>query len=111
MPVAELGPEIAELLAKHGRAGQKTIGFPLTLHSAGLSGVGVRGTLQCAVMTDKKEKIEGVLVFDGNCRRSAAPGMATFWPLDPLPKGKIHWTWTWMGGSSQQRVSGAFAAK
>ncbi|HEB52075.1 MAG TPA: CAP domain-containing protein [bacterium] len=111
VPVAELGPEIAELLAKHGRAGQKTIGFPLTLHSAGLSGVGVRGTLQCAVMTDKKEKIEGVLVFDGNCRRSAAPGMATFWPLDPLPKGKIHWTWTWMGGSSQQRVSGAFAAK
>lgn len=111
VPVDELGPEIAELLKEHGREGQKTIGFPLTLHSAGLAGVGIRGTLQCSVMTDKDQKVEGVIVYDGECRRSSAPGMATFWPLDPLPKGKINWSWAWMGGQTQQRVNGTFYAK
>ena len=111
VPVAELGPDVEKLLKKHGREGQKTIGFPLTLHSAGLSGVGVRDSLRCVVQTARGEAVEGVLVFDGDYRTSWAPGTAVFWPLDPLPKGKIQFLWTWMGGSQQQKVTGAFSAK
>jgi hypothetical protein len=109
--VEDLGAEVEKLLAKHDRAGQKTIGFPLTLHSAGLSGVGVRGSLSCTVTTDKGEQIDGVLVYDGEVRTTAAPGMAVFWPLDPLPKGKINFAWSWMGNGEQQVSRGAFSAK
>jgi hypothetical protein len=60
----------------------------------------------------KGEKIEGVLVFDdGVVRTTTAPGMATFWPLDPLPKGKISFAWSWMGGDEQQVLRGSFNAK
>jgi uncharacterized protein YkwD len=110
--VEELGPEIAKLLAKNGREGQKTIGFPLTLHSGSTAGVQVRGSLNCQVVGPKEERIEGVLVFDdGRIRTSSAPGMTTFWPLEPLPKGKITFQWTWMGDGSQQVARGSFIAK
>jgi len=109
--VEELGPEAAEILAKHGRAGQKTIGFPLTLHCGGSGGVQIRGSLSCNVVDGKGNKIEGVLVFDdGRVRTTTAPGMVTFWPLDPL-KGKIGFQWTWMAGDNQQVVRGGFQAK
>lgn len=112
VPVAELGPEAAELLAKHGRAGKKTIGFPLTLHFGSTGGVSVRGSLVCSVQGPKGEKIEGVLDFDdGLVRTTTAPGMVTFWPLDPLPKGKISFAWSWMAGDQQQSLRGAFSAK
>ena len=109
--VEDLGPEVAELLEKHGRAGQKKIGFPLTLHCGGSGGVGIRGSLTCSVADAKGNKIEGVLAYDdGRIRTSTAPGMVTFWPLDPL-RGKISFQWTWMGGDKQQVAHGSFAAK
>jgi hypothetical protein len=109
--VADLGPDIEQLLAKNNRAGKKTIGFPLTLHFGSTGGIGVRGSLACRVEDSKGNPIEGVLVFDdGECRRTSAPGMVTFWPLDPL-KGKIQFAWTWMAGDSQQVLRGAFQAK
>lgn len=109
--VADLGPEVAALLEKHGRAGKKTIGFPLTLHTGSTGGVGIRGSLACNVQTAKGEKIEGVLVFDdGRVRTTTAPGMVTFWPLDPL-KGQIGFAWSWSGDGSQQVARGSFAAK
>jgi hypothetical protein len=37
--------------------------------------------------------------------------MTTFWPLEPLPKGKITFQWTWMGDGSQQVARGSFIAK
>ncbi|MFN7590342.1 MAG: CAP domain-containing protein [Planctomycetota bacterium] len=111
VPVAELGPEVAELLKANGREGKKTIGFPLTLHFGSTGGVPARGTLQCTVQNQKGEKIEGVLKFDdGVVRTTTAPGMATFWPLEPL-KGKISFAWSWMGGDKQQVLRGAFSAK
>jgi hypothetical protein len=112
VPVAELGPEAAELLKKHGREGKKTIGFPLTLHFGSTGGVGVRGSLTCTVTGPKGDPIEGVLVYDeGEVRTTTAPGMVTFWPLDPLPKGKISFQWSWLAGDKQTSLRGGFAAK
>jgi uncharacterized protein YkwD len=100
--VAELGPEAAKILAKNGREGQKTIGFPLTLHSGSNGGVEFRGSLTCAVTGAKGEKVAGVLAFDdGHVRTTTAPGMVTFWPLEPLPKGKVNFQWSWMAGIDQ----------
>jgi uncharacterized protein YkwD len=110
--VSDLGPEAEKVLAKNGREGKKTIGFPLTLHSGGSGGVGIRGSLTCTVTDKDGQKIEGVLVFDeGRIRTTTAPGMVTFWPLDPLPKGKISFQWSWMGDGSQQVARGSFTAK
>ena len=112
VPVAELGPEAAALLKANGREGKKTIGFPLTLHFGSTGGIGVRGSLTCTVVGPKGEPIEGKLVYDdGEIRTTTAPGMATFWPLDPLPKGKISFQWSWMGGDKQIALKGAFSAK
>lgn len=111
VPVAELGPEVEALLKANGREGKKVIGTPLTLHFGSTGGIGARGTLQCTVQTGKGEKVEGVLVFDdGVVRTTTAPGMATFWPLDPL-KGKIQFAWSWMSGDEQQVLRGSFNAK
>ncbi len=110
--VADLGPEAEAILKKNGREGKKTIGFPLTLHAGGTGGVGIRGSLKCSVVGPKGDPIEGVLVYDeGRVRTTTAPGMVTFWPLDPLPKGKISFIWTWDGNGSQQVAKGAFTAK
>lgn len=110
--VADLGPEAEKILADNGRAGQKTIGFPLTLHTGSTGGVGIRGSLTCTVVGDKDERVEGVLVYDsGRIRTTTAPGMVTFWPLDPLPKGKIHFQWTWDGNGTKQVSKGSFYAK
>jgi len=112
VPVADLGPEAEALLAKHGRAGNKTIGFPLTLHCSGDGGVAIRGSVQCSVTDQKGAPIDGKLVFDdGDIRTTTGPGMVTFWPLDPLPKGKINFVWTWMSGDKQQTAKGAFSSK
>lgn len=112
VPVAELGPEAAELLKKHGREGKKTIGFPLTLHFGSTGGVGVRGSLTCSVVGPKGDPIEGALVYDdGEVRTTTAPGMVTFWPLDPLPKGKISFQWSWMAGDKQVTLKGGFSSK
>ncbi len=112
VPVQELGPEAVELLKKHGREGKKTIGYPLTLHFGSTGGVGVRGSLTCSVVGPKGDAVEGVIVYDdGEVRTTTAPGMVTFWPLDPLPKGKISFQWTWMAGTNQIALKGAFSAK
>ena len=111
--VADLGPEAEELLAKHGREGQQSIGFPLTIHFGGSAGIGARGTLACNVQTGKGVAVDGVLVFDGGeVRTTSAPGMATFWPLDPLPKGQINFSWNWIAGQdNQQSLRGSFSVK
>lgn len=110
--VADLGPEAEELLKRNGREGQKTIGFPLTMHFGTTGGIDLRGSLDCKMRTAKGEEIEGELVFDGGTvRTTSAPGMATFWPLDPLPKGKVEFQWSWSKGSEQGSIRGAFSAK
>ncbi|MFN3244733.1 MAG: CAP domain-containing protein [Planctomycetota bacterium] len=110
--VSILGPEAEELLKKHGREGNKQIGFPLTMHFGSSGGIDLRSTLQCTVTDKEGNAVEGVTVFDdGEVRTTSAPGMATFWPLDPLPKGKIHFTWSWSRKGQSGNARGAFTAK
>ncbi|MFT7536215.1 MAG: hypothetical protein ACI85K_002169 [Hyphomicrobiaceae bacterium] len=112
VPVSLLGPEAAQLLEKNGRAGQKTIGFPLTMHFGSSGGVGLRGSLNCTVQDKDGNKIEGALVYDdGEIRTTTAPGMVTFWPLDPLPKGQINFTWSWTRDGNANNIKGGFSAK
>jgi hypothetical protein len=112
VPVELLGPEAEALLAKHGRAGKKNIGFPLTIHFGSSGGVGLRGSLNCTVQDKDGTKIEGALVYDdGEIRTTTAPGMVTFWPLDPLPKGQINFTWSWSRDGNTNTLSGGFIAK
>lgn len=112
VPVAALGPEAAKILADNGRAGNKAIGFPLTMHFGNSGGVALRGNLQCTVQDKDGNKIEGVLVFDdGSIRTTTAPGMVTYWPLDPLPKGKVNFIWSWSKDGTTSSLKGAFSAK
>jgi hypothetical protein len=37
--------------------------------------------------------------------------VVTFWPLDPLPTGKIAFAWSWDAGGQQVVLKGAFSAK
>lgn len=112
VPVALLGPEVEKLLAKHGRAGQKTIGFPLTVHFGSTGGISSRGNMSCTVQDKDGNSIEGALVYDdGEIRTTTAPGMVTFWPLDPLPKGKINFAWSIMAGGKPTTMKGGFSAK
>ena len=112
VPVADLGPEVVELLKKHGREGKKTIGFPLTLHFGGTGGSQGRGSMTCTVAGPKGDKVEGVLTFDdGTVRTTTAPGMVVFWPLDPLPKGQIGFTWSWNADGEQRVMQGSFLSK
>jgi uncharacterized protein YkwD len=109
--VADLGPEVEELLRQNGREGQKAIGFPLTMHFGSNGGIGLRGSLKCQIAS-KDGPIEGVMSFDdGELRTTTAPGMATFWPLDPLPKGQIQFAWTWSRNGQAGKLNGAFNVK
>ncbi|MGE3353500.1 MAG: CAP domain-containing protein [Planctomycetota bacterium] len=85
-----LGPDIERLFERNGQGNKKEVGFPLTAHYFG----GDPGKVTCTV-TCAGEEVPGVLVQSNTgSRRVAAPGMWTFYPFDPLPKGKeitIHW--------------------
>lgn len=112
VPVALLGPEAEKILADNGRAGQKTIGFPLTMHFGNNGGVHLRGNLKCTIHGKGGTAIEGVLVYDdGEVRTTSAPGMVTFWPLDPLPKGATTFTWNWTQNGEANKLFGRFTVK
>ena len=86
-------PEIERLL--EGREYGKRIGYPISLHTFRLRGGS--GDASCTVTTPEGKSIEGV-VHDGSRgsnRRTSAPGMLVFYPLEPLPKGAeltVRWT-------------------
>jgi hypothetical protein len=96
--VADLGPEVKALLEKHGHGSKKELGYPVSLHNFGLSGlIGERDSYHCT-LTYQDVEVEGILhISDGGSnRRSSAPGMIVFYPLEPLPKGrefKAVWTY------------------
>ncbi|MGC6487392.1 MAG: hypothetical protein ACON4Z_07085, partial [Planctomycetota bacterium] len=86
--------------------------FPLTMHFGSNGGIGLRGTLKCQVAGKDGTPVEGVMVFDdGEVRTTTAPGMATFWPLDPLPKGQITFVWTWSRNGQAGKLNGGFNVK
>jgi tetratricopeptide (TPR) repeat protein len=109
--VADLGPDVEKMLKKHGREGQKKVGFPVTVHFG--TGIGAdRHSFTCSMATAKGEKIEGAILFDdGNVRTTSAPGMVTFVPFDPLPKGQISFAWSWKAGDSMVQAKGSFQSK
>lgn len=108
--VERLGPELQALLEKNGHEKLKVVGFPLTMHF----GIGVQGNRQsykCSVVTDRDERIEGLILLDnGKIRRTTAPGVVTFYPLKPL-KGEIRATWSWDLDGEQRRVNTRFRIK
>lgn len=88
--VSELGHEVRTLLEKAGHGDKEKLGYPISVHHFGIGGMaGNRDSYKCTV-TVQDDVVEGLLhVADGGShRRACAPGMAVFYPLEPLPKGK-----------------------
>ncbi|MCB9918967.1 MAG: CAP domain-containing protein [Planctomycetes bacterium] len=108
--VEDLGPELKTLLEKNGHGDLKEVGFPLTMHF----GIGVQGNRQsykCVVVTDRDERIEGLIMLDnGKIRQTTAPGVVSFYPLKPL-KGTIRATWSWEVDGEQRRLTAKFRIK
>ena len=96
--VADLGPELRALLDKNGHTEVTKVGFPISLHHFGIGGLqGNRESYNCKV-TIQGKKVEGLihLADGGQNRRTSAPGMVVFYPLEPLKKGaevKVLWTY------------------
>jgi Cysteine-rich secretory protein family len=101
MDVAELGPDVALLLQAHGRGKQKTIGYPISLHLY----TGNTSQVTCSVTINGQE-VKGVLVSAdaGHNRRTSAPGLWVFYPLDPLRKG-VDIVVDWKVSGKDQKVT------
>ena len=108
--VEKIGPELEALLEKHGRGGQKVVGYPLTAHF-GMSILGDRLSYACSASV-RGESIEGAILLDtGTIRQSTAPGMVTFYPFEPLPSGEVMVTWTWEVDGQPRKMSASFTTK
>ncbi len=96
--VADLGPELRTLLDKNGHEAVTEVGYPISLHHFGIGGLrGNRESYNCKV-TVRGQAIEGIihLADGGSNRRTSAPGLVVFYPLEPLDKGaevKVLWTY------------------
>ena len=109
--VAEIGPELEALLAANGQGERKVVGYPLTMHF-GQNVQGDRQSYRCNVVDGRGRKVEGAILLDaGTNRRSTAPGMVTFYPFEPLPRGQINVTWSWDADGKGQTLSAAFTTK
>jgi hypothetical protein len=96
--VKELGPEVEALLARDGKAGVKTLGYPISVHT--FRGSVREATAVSCELRVGKDLVEGVLHFaSGGGRRACAPGLIVFYPLAPLRRGMLHHVqWTGIGG-------------
>jgi hypothetical protein len=96
--VDELGPEFRAFLERNGHGDKTVVGYPISLHHFGIGGLqGQRESYRCKVTIHGKE-VEGLihLADGGSHRRTTAPGMVVFYPLEPLRKGveiKVLWTY------------------
>jgi hypothetical protein len=105
-------PGLAELLATRGAGAPATVGRPLTLHVRGREPDDFRDP-SCAVTVDGAA-VDGVLVAPGDAAERAlcAPGLATFWPLAPVPAGaRVEVAWTWRDGLFQRELRAGFAVR
>jgi hypothetical protein len=109
--VADLGPEVQQLLERAGHAGKEFVGYPLTLHHFGTGGVpGIKDSYKCKV-TMNGEPVEGIVhIADGGSnRRNSAPGLVVFYPFEPLKKGReIEAVWTFENDKSTVRLETKF---
>lgn len=107
--VEDLGTELQELLARHDRADQEVVGYPISLHHFGNGGLaGERDSYKC-VLKVQGETVEGFLHMadGGSNRRTSAPGMVVFYPFEPLKKGREYeaiWTFEHSGGTARTSV-------
>ncbi|MBL8896909.1 MAG: hypothetical protein JNM84_04750 [Planctomycetes bacterium] len=112
--VEDLGPELKTLLEKHGHGDKKVIGYPLTLHHFGTGGIGGRrDSYRCQVQVLGKA-VEGIVhVADGGSnRRTSAPGLVVFYPLEPLKKGsQVDAVWTFEHDQGSSRTAVTFFTK
>ena len=109
--VADLGPEVEKLLEKHGKGGKKVVGFPLTIHF-GIGIIGDRHSYRCHAQSARGEAIEGALMFDdGKIRNTSAPGVVSFIPFEPLPRGQVQVVWTWRQDGSDKQLQASFTTK
>ncbi len=110
--VADLGPELVELLEKHGKGKKKTVGFPLTIHFGGTQIPGDKHSYKCRARSGRGEPIEGAILFDdGKIRNTSSPGLITFIPFEPLPRGEVEVTWTWKLDSGDKSLKTKFTTK
>jgi hypothetical protein len=110
VPVELIGPELEKLLEENDRAGQKVVGYPLTLHF-GSGSVGDPKTYNCTVR-GRDGVIEGALLFGNQkIRRSSAPGLVTFYPFEPLPSGQITARWTFRRNRKTETIDTRFTTK
>lgn len=109
--VADLGPEVEALLAKHGHAGKTVVGYPITLHQFGNGGLtGHRDSYKCKV-TIQGEEVPGIVhIADGGAnRRSSAPGMVVFYALEPLRRGmEVEAVWSFEREDGTTRLATKF---
>jgi len=107
--VADLGAEVRSRLDAAGRADQEYVGYPISLHHFGNGGLaGERDSYKC-VLKMQGETFEGFLhMADGGAnRRTSAPGMVVFYPLEPLKKGREYeavWTFEHPRGTARTSV-------
>lgn len=110
--VADIGPELQALLEKNGKGDRKAVGYPFTIHFGSTALPGDRSSWRCSAVDARGNKIDGALMLDGgSVRTSSAPGMATFYPYDPLPRGKITVTWSWENNGQAQTLTADFQTK
>ena len=79
------------------------MGYPLTMHF-GSAVQGDRNSYKC-VVSARGERVPGLIMLDdGENRHTRAPGMVTFYPLEPLPRGPNKFIWTWAYGERDDNM-------
>lgn len=105
--VADLGPELQALLTRHGHGSKEVVGYPISLHQFGNGGLtGNRESYRCRVTIMGRE-VEGLLHLadGGSNRRTSAPGMVVFYPLEPLRRGvEVEVVWTFEHDKGTTRI-------
>lgn len=109
--VADLGPEMKQVLARKGKGELKVIGFPISAHFGNSLFMPKRQSVRCRVVANDKDEVEGFIHMadDGSHRRIAAPGMMVFYPLTPIRKGsKVKVEWTFENGGRLENFSSTY---
>src|SRR5690606_27307191 len=106
---------VQALLTKHGHGDKKVLGYPISLHFGATGALPRdRESFRCNVSV-RGTPIEGIVhVADGGSnRRTSAPGLVVFYPLEPLKRGNvIDVTWTFRQSATQlQKFDLSFTTK
>ncbi len=97
--VKEIGPELVAALKARGKKKIKVVGIPLTFHTFSSQAMPKASSFKCSVKLRGKVEVEGFvhIADNGKIRRSAAPGLAVFYPYQPLKNGSVYqveWSYT-----------------